>query len=214
MCSHLHFIRCFHTYILSDVSTLTFDQMFPHWHFIRCFHTDILSDVSPLTLNTEDISLHLHEETKLVLNCTYQKESNEEIRDRDIRWQKWIGNTFEDVGVFSPPGGREPIIAGEMGSLYNNRTEFIAPTDGSLSAVLILKDLICSDVGEYRCWVGYYFNGDSELTSLSTVAFKGKTILCIWECWKIVVLPPRSGRGAYCFCPACLSFCILFFLKL
>ena len=30
-------------------------------------------------MKTEDISLHLHEETELVLNCTYQKESKEDI---------------------------------------------------------------------------------------------------------------------------------------
>ena len=152
--------------------------MFPHWHFITCFHTDILSDVSTLTLNTDDIGLHLHEETELVLNCTYQNESNEEIGDRDIRWQKWIGDSFEDVWVFSPPGGKKPFIAREMGSLYNNRTKLIAPTDGSLSAVLILKKLVCDDVGVYRCWVEYFSdNRNYESTSLSTVAFKGKTIL-------------------------------------
>ena len=182
MFPHWHFIRCFNTDILSDVSTLTL----PHWHFIRCFHTvilldvstDILSDVSTLTLNTEDIGLHLREDTEIVLNCTYQKESNEEIGDRDIRWQKWIGDSFEDVWVFSPPGGKKPFIAREMGSLYNNRTKLIAPTESSLSAVLILKELVCDDVGVYRCWVDYFSdNRNYEPTSLSTVAFKGKPIL-------------------------------------
>ena len=158
-----------------------------------------------MTLNIEDIGLHLHE-TELVLNCTYQKESNEEIGDRDIRWQKWIGDAFEDVGFFSPPGGKEPVINGVLGSLYNNRTKLIAPTDGSLSAILILQDLIHSDIGEYRCWVEYFSNNQNhELTSLSTVAFKGKTLLCIWGKWKFFVFP--RDRGTYCFCPACLSFC-------
>ena len=135
-----------------------------------------LSDVSPLTLKTEDIGLFLHEETELVLNCTYHKESNEEIVERDIRWQKWIVNTFKDVAVFSPPGGREPFIILEMGSLYINRTKLIAPTESSLCAVLILKELVCDDVGIYRCCVGYYSdNRNYESTSLSTVAFQGKT---------------------------------------
>ena len=105
-------------------------------------NNSILSDVSTLTLNTEDIGLHLHEETELVLNCTYQKESNEEIGDKDIRWQKWIENAFKDVGFFSPPGGEKPFLEGEIESLYNNRTKFIAPTDGSVSAVLILKEYV------------------------------------------------------------------------
>ena len=137
-----------------------------------------LSDVSPLTLKTQDIGLHLHEETDLVLNCTYQKESNEEIENKYIRWQKWIGNTFKDVAVFSPPGGKEPFIAGEMESLYSNRTELIAPTDGSLSAILSLKEIVCDDVGEYRCSVDYYSDNRKHVSnSFSTVAFKRKTIL-------------------------------------
>ena len=140
-------------------------------------NNSILSDVSTLTLNTEDIGLHLHEETELVLNCTYQNESNEEIGDRQIRWQKWIGNTFKDVAVFSPPGGKEPFIVGNMGSLYINRTKLIAPTESSLSAILILKELVCDDIGVYRCWIDYYSdNRNYESTSLSTVAFKGKII--------------------------------------
>ena len=137
-----------------------------------------LSDVSPLTLKTEDIGLHLHEETELVLNCTYQKDSNEKIGDRDIRWQKWIGDAFEDVGFFSPPGGQEPFIHADIGSLYNNRTKLIAPTDGSLSAILILKELVCDDVGEYRCWVEYYSNNAINVsTSLSMIAFEGNNFL-------------------------------------
>ena len=56
-----------------------------------------------------------------------------------------------------------------------NRTELIAPTNGSLSAILIIKDLVCDDVGEYRCWVDYYFDEANHVsTSTSTVVFEGK----------------------------------------
>ena len=134
-----------------------------------------ISDVSPLTLKTKDIGLHLHEDKEIVINCTYQKESNEYIFDRDIRWQKWIGNTFKDLATFSPPGGQSPFIEKEMASLYSNRTELIAPTDGSLSAILILKELECDDVGKYRCWVEHYFDEANHVsTSPSTVVFEGK----------------------------------------
>ena len=86
-----------------------------------------------------------------------------------------IGDTFKDVVFFSPPGGKEPFLEGEMESLYSKRTDLIAPTDGSLSAVLILKELVCDDVGEYRCWVEYYSNKANHVsTSLSIVAFEGK----------------------------------------
>ena len=92
-----------------------------------------------------------------------------------IRWQKRIGNTFKDLARFSSPGGLSPFIVREMESLYSKRTELIAPTDSSLSVILILKELVCDDVGEYRCWVEYYSNkAINVLTSLSMVAFEGK----------------------------------------
>nr|XP_022286209.1 uncharacterized protein LOC111099046 isoform X2 [Crassostrea virginica] len=129
-------------------------------------------DSSPLTLKTEDVGLHLHEE-KIVLNCTYSKETNEAIFIRSIRWKKQIGNTFKNLACFTSPGGIQPFIEKEMESLYYNRTELIAPTDGSPSAILILKELVCDDAGEYQCLVDYVFDKTNyESTSPSTVAFK------------------------------------------
>ena len=129
-------------------------------------------------MKTENVSLHLHEETELVLNCTYHKESKEDIGKRGIKWQKRIGDIFKDVAVFSPPGGQHPFIEREMKSIYSNRTELIAPANGSFSAVLILKDLVCDDAGKYQCCVDFFFNdGTYEATILSTVAFKGR-IMC------------------------------------
>ena len=135
----------------------------------------LLSDVYPLTLKANDIALYTQENKEIVLNCTYHKESNENINNRDIWWQKWIGNAFKDLAIFSPPGGQSPFIEKEMASLYSNRTELIAPTDGSLSAILILKELVCDDVGKYRCWVEHYFDEANHVsTSPSTVVFEGK----------------------------------------
>ncbi|XP_078333007.1 uncharacterized protein LOC111099046 isoform X2 [Crassostrea virginica] len=129
-------------------------------------------DSSPLTLKTEDVGLHLHEE-KIVLNCTYSKETNEAIFIRSIRWKKQIGNTFKNLAFFTSPGGIQPFIEKEMESLYYNRTELIAPTGGSPSAILILKELVCNDAGEYQCLVDYVFDKTNyESTSPSTVAFK------------------------------------------
>ena len=178
----------------------------------KCF-----SGVSPLTLKTEDIGLHLHEETDLVLNCTYHEDSSEFIGNRDIRWQKWIGNTFKDVAVFSPPGRLSPFIEREMESLYSKRTELIAPTDGSFSAILILKMLMCDDVGEYRCWVDYYSDNRNYVsTSLSTVAFKGKnlplyfTIVDVFE--SIVRLIISGFEGSFSFGGCIYTYFITFLI--
>ena len=81
------------------------------------------------------------------------------------------------MASFTSPGGIQPFIEKEMESFYYNRTELIAPTDGSLSAILILKELVCDDAGEYQCLVDYVFDKTNyESTSPSTVAFKGKII--------------------------------------
>ena len=122
-------------------------------------------------------------------------EINEDIGNRDIRWQKWIGNTFKDLAIFSPPGGQPPFIEREMASSYSNRTELIAPTEDSLSAVLILKELVCDDVGIYRCWVEYYSNKSNDVsTSLSTVAFEGKKYFIVPVCLNALELLVTGGK--------------------
>lgn len=76
--------------------------------------------------------------------------------------------------MFSPPGKRKPFIVKKHHPLYNNRTILIAPNT-SLSAVLIIKDPICSDEGIYQCWIEYY--SDSSVknnTSQTIVGFFGK----------------------------------------
>ena len=119
---------------------------------------------------------------------------NEVIENRDIRWQKWIGNTFKNLATFSPPGGQSPFIQRGMESLYSKRTERIAP-NGSLSAVLILKELVCGDVGVYRCWVEYYSNKSNDVsTSLSTVAFEGKKYFIVPVCLNALELLVTGGK--------------------
>lgn len=76
--------------------------------------------------------------------------------------------------MFSPPKGRPPVVVQNMQSLYNNRTELIAP-NSSLAAVLIIKDPVCSDEGIYRCKILYFSDAsDKNETSSSVVEFEGK----------------------------------------
>ena len=130
--------------------------------------------MTSLTLKTEDVGLNLQDNTRVSLNCTFRKENNEEIRDRDIRWQKHIGNSFKDVAIFSPPGGKEPYLEKAVKNVYNNRTDLVAP-NSSLSAIMTISNLICDDEGVYRCWI-HYFIGENEYTELSnsSVIFTGK----------------------------------------
>ena len=127
-----------------------------------------------MTLKTEDVVVNLQDNTRVSLNCTFRKENFEEIQNRDIRWQKLIRDSFEDVAFFSPPGGKEPIIAAEVENVYINRTHLVAP-NSSLSALVIISNVICNDEGVYRCWI-HYFIGKKQYNELSnsSVIFTGK----------------------------------------
>lgn len=125
-----------------------------------------------MTIKTDDIVI-FQEDNSINLNCTYQEGSNEHISERDIKWQKLIGDKFEHLAIFSPPGSQQPFIQKEMQPFYNNRTELIAPNT-SLSAVMNIKDPICSDEGIYRCQIVYYSDSsEKNQTSRSVVEFKG-----------------------------------------
>ena len=82
-----------------------------------------------------------------------------------------------------------------MDSLYSKRTELIAPTDDSFGAILILKELVCDDVGEYRCWIEYYSNKAIHVsTSLSTVAFEGIKYFIVPVCLNALELLVTGGK--------------------
>lgn len=126
--------------------------------------------ISSLTLKTKDVIFE--DGDSIILNCTYFKINTEYIAYRTIKWQKLIGDVFKNIALFSPPGGYRPYIPYEMQLFYNNRTELIAPNI-SRSAVMIIKDPICSDQGVYRCWIEYYSeNSVKEQTSGSVVKLK------------------------------------------
>lgn len=133
--------------------------------------------MSSLTLHTEDVVIK-QEDNSFTLNCTYHNFSEERINDRSIGWQYQIDGTFKNVAYFSPPGREAPYFLQEMEHLYKNRTELIGPNT-SLSAVMIIKDPVCTDEGTYRCWIDYFFSTVSKLTKSvsSVVVFNSKYIL-------------------------------------
>lgn len=139
---------------------------------LKCY----FSEASSLTVKTEDVVFDLQKNNRIILNCTYNKDDTEDISKRGIKWQKKINGTFEDVAYFSPPGLQDPFIIQEMESLYKNRTELIGPNT-SLSAVMIIKDPVCTDEGTYRCWIQYSFgNSVKEKADSSVVVVNGMCI--------------------------------------
>ena len=124
--------------------------------------------------------MNLQDNTSVSLNCTFRKENFEEIRDRDIRWQKLIRDSFENPAIFSPPGGTKPYINAEVENVNGNRTDLVvvAP-NSSLSALVIISNVLCNDEGVYRCWIHYfnYVNSkEFDEYSNSSVIFTGKIL--------------------------------------
>lgn len=141
-----------------------------------CLTYSIFVDVSALTLNTDSIVQFSQENNIITLNCSYHLHSGEIMRDRDIRWEKKIGNEFKTIAFFSPPGGKEPLFEVDMRDLYKDRTELIAPNT-SLSAVMIIRDSKCTDEGMYQCKIEYFSKSSSSAKvdiGSSFVEFNGK----------------------------------------
>lgn len=137
------------------------------------------SDVSSLTMHTENVFSILQDAKRITLNCTYEEDSKETII-MNIRWKKQFKDVFKDIAFFSPPGGLAPFITGDMQPLYSNRTELIAPNT-SLSAVMIIKDPVCSDEGIYQCSIEYISKSSiTKKNSLSIVGFSGKYVILVY----------------------------------
>lgn len=126
------------------------------------------SVVSPLTMETEDVVTNLQEANNFTLNCTYHKEDTELIWEPGIKWQKQINGTFEDIAFFSHAGPKPPFLNKEMENLYENRTELIGPNT-SLSAVMIIKDPVCTDEGTYKCLIQYFQQNSPKVNTVSSV---------------------------------------------
>lgn len=124
--------------------------------------------MSSLTLITEEV-IDISKEENITLNCTYQNATGEIISDKNIRWRVRENNVYKDIAIFSRPGGYQPYIAPNKKDLYINRTELIAPTTFQLSAVVIIKNPVCSDAGRYQCSIQFTI-GTSD-----TIYFRNKT---------------------------------------
>lgn len=137
-----------------------------------------------LTLKTEDVVFISEEDQNFTLNCTFKNSTREVISDKSIRWRIMVKDVFKDVALFSPPGRFRPVIEEKMEDLYKIRTELIAPTISQLSAVMIIKNPVCTDEGTYQCWIQYTVGSSVDLiveSANTSVRFNGKYIpsLCL-----------------------------------
>lgn len=149
-------------------------------------------NVSALTLNTDSIVHFSQENNIIILNCSYYLDSGEKMSERDIRWQKKIGNESKNIATFSPPGGQEPYFEKDMRDIYINRTELIASnSNASLFAVMIIKDSECTDEGMYQCRIEYFSVDSKVKIGFSLVEFSAKAR----EPEQFLVLPNELEEG-------------------
>eukprot|EP00105_Crassostrea_gigas_P026120 XP_011446928.1 PREDICTED: nectin-1-like isoform X4 [Crassostrea gigas] len=143
-----------------------------------------------MTMQTKDVYIS-QRDNRIVLNCTYNKDIGERIPEGNIRWQKKIGNTFQDIAIFSPPNLQQPFIIKEMDQIYNNRTELIVPNT-SMAAVMIINNPVCKDGGIYRCLIKYFSDkSEKNQTSGSVVKFIAEAK----EPEEIVVFPEKLDEN-------------------
>lgn len=124
--------------------------------FKSSFFLNIFLDVNSLRIKTEDIAVVVsQEDDSIILNCSLNTNSTGRIAE--INWIKKIKGRHKKLAEFSPPGGPKPFIVEGLQDHYKNRTCLIGPNT-SLSAVMIIKEPLCSDEGEYYCWIEYYYS--------------------------------------------------------
>lgn len=144
--------------------------------------SNILLDVNSVSVSTKTIVVVSQENDSIILNCSFSKGSNEEFTS--IRWQKKLSRYMErDLAEFSLPGGPKPFIVKEMQDYYKNRTYLIGPNT-SLVAVMIIKEPVCGDEGEYYCAIEYNYSNfriHRRIYSSILVVFNGKDILLTVE---------------------------------
>lgn len=103
-----------------------------------------------MTITTPlEINATLESNSSIILNCTFEKKNNEEIRN--IYWKKKISGDYKVlVDVTS-------IYADYSvdGVYIRNRSKLLRFGNGSTSVILIIKDVRCTDNGQYQCSINY-----------------------------------------------------------
>lgn len=116
-----------------------------------------------MTITTPpEINATLESNSSIILNCTFERKNNEEIRN--VYWKKKISGDYEELVdvTYSYADFR-------LHSAYlKNRSELLRFGNGSTSVVLIIKDVRCIDNGQYQCSITYKAGGASQRAENNT----------------------------------------------
>lgn len=96
-----------------------------------------------------EINITLKSNSSIILNCTYKLDDNEVIKN--VLWKKLSDEDYNDLVDVTPDG----VYYSVAGLYLENRSELHRFGNGSTSVVLIIKDVRCTDNGQYQCFIKY-----------------------------------------------------------
>lgn len=103
-----------------------------------------------LTITTPpEINATLESNSSIILNCTFEKKDNEQIRI--VYWSKKISGDYKPLVDVTLTYADYRV----QGVYLKNRSELLRFGNGSTSVVLIIKDVRCIDNGQYQCSITY-----------------------------------------------------------
>lgn len=117
-----------------------------------------------MTITTPtEINATLKSNSSIILNCTFEKKNDEEIRI--VSWKKKISGDYKPlVDVTSSYADY-----GVQGLYLKNRSELHRFGNGSTSVVLIIREVRCIDNGQYQCYI-HYKTGEASQTAENNTA--------------------------------------------
>lgn len=117
-----------------------------------------------MTITTPpEINATLESNSSIILNCTFEKKDNEQIRN--VYWRKKMSGDYEDLVDVTHVYTDYRV----HGAYLKNRSELLRFGNGSTSAVLIIKDVRCIDNGQYQCSINYKA-GEASLNAENNTA--------------------------------------------
>uniref|UniRef100_A0A8W8NPU3 Ig-like domain-containing protein n=1 Tax=Magallana gigas TaxID=29159 RepID=A0A8W8NPU3_MAGGI len=116
------------------------------------FLLHFLEGIFLLTITTSpEINVSLESNSSIVLNCTFELDANEGIRN--VYWGKKLhGTNYNKLAEFAY---KNAIYNIDHGLSLENRSNLHSFSDTSQSAILNITDVRCEDVGQYQCEVEF-----------------------------------------------------------
>lgn len=116
-----------------------------------------------MTITTPpEINATLESNSSIILNCTFEKKDNVQIRN--VQWRKKISGDFKPLIDVTPTYTGYRV----QGVYLKNRSELLRFGNGSTSVVLIIKDVRCIDNGQYQCSITYKAGEASQTAENNT----------------------------------------------